>query len=294
MDSRRINFRNANGFPPTICIQLLKWCNLKCTFCRADSSPRETEELNLTSLVKILANLKSYGNWRISLTGGEPFYWKSLASLLKTINDLNFPFSITTNGFGSKQIFDTIPPNIWNNGTLYVSIDGTKDIHNKLRGENSYEKAIEFLLYVKPKVPRLHVNTVLFTHPKLWADELYLALTRVGISNWTIISPVQSGRWNNLIAVDKDFVSQYEYIKTIAANYGNITSTSFLNFSETENKIADVVFIDSNGMIKLPGYYHPSSEAKPKLGFIELTDPYAARKVFNAVNTFLLSEKYML
>src|SRR5665213_3257627 len=187
-DSKPIVYRNQHGFPPTICIQLLKWCNLKCANCRADSSPLEKEQLRLNPLQSLLSALAVFGDWRISLTGGEPFFWYRLPALLKTIKDLGFPFSITTNGFANIRVFDSIPAEVWNRGTLYVSVDGNRVMHDSFRARNSYENAFEFIKYCRNVVSTINVNTVLYSDPDLWLEELYIELVKAKIDNWTIIS----------------------------------------------------------------------------------------------------------
>lgn len=286
-----VSYRNQNGFPPTICIQLLNWCNLSCKSCRSNSSPYMKDYLSYETLEPILLKLKDFGLWRISLTGGEPFYWKEINQLLVLLYKLEFPFSITTNGFASKKFFDSIEQCVWDRCTLYVSIDGDKEIHNALRGRNSYENAISFLRYVRPKVKRLFVNTVLFTNPAIWAKNLYNELEQIGVDNWTIISPVKQGRWFENINASVSYKEQYNEIKSIVKSK---PTSSFLDFSKTDNVLTDIVFIDSNGSVRLPGYFDKSYSTKPLSRKIEIQEDEVVPKIIMSVNKFINSEKYIL
>jgi len=289
---QRIDFRNANGFPPTICIQLTNWCNLSCSYCRSNSSPHNKQKLNFEALRNLLFKLSEIGKWRVSLTGGEPFFYTDLKKLLNLIIELGFPFSITTNGYSTKNKFDTIRKSDWEAGTLCVSIDGSQEVHNLLRGKNSYENAVEFIKFVRPKVNRLFVNTVLFRHPKHWASELLVTLSQIGIDNWTIISPVKKGRWFTNLDIGESFLSQYQFIQNIAM--GSL-STSFLDFAKTDSMLTDIVFIDSDNTIRLPGYFNSSLKGiKPLSKVINMEDENAFDQVVNSVHEFIKSENYML
>src|SRR5690606_22628329 len=131
--------------------------------------------------------------------------------------------------------FEEIPSHYWELGTLYVSIDGTQKQHDAFRGHNSFMKAIKFLQIARARVKKLYVNTVLFSHPENWAHSLYTELSSLRVDNWTIIAPVRQGRWFKDICTVESFETQYKYILNIVEHYHSQTTTSFLNFSKTEN-----------------------------------------------------------
>lgn len=250
------------------------------------------DKLTFNSISSLLESLSQFGRWRISLTGGEPFYWKDIDRLLLFLYDLNFPFSITTNGFSSTRIFDKIPSYLWDGGTLYVSIDGDKTTHNNFRGERSFENAMLFLKHVRKGVRKLFVNTVLFTNPSIWAKSLYKELDNIGVDNWTIIAPVKQGRWLHDLDSSNPFIDQYNMIRSIAIGK---TTTSFLDFAKTDSLLTDIVFIDSDESVRLPGYFDATKyPLKPISSKININDPDAVHKITISVNAFLASEKYLL
>jgi len=291
----KIEFVNSNGFPPTICIQLLKWCNLKCAYCRAGSSPFEKERLSFAEVSELLIKLNTFGKWRISLTGGEPFYWPELTALLELIDELAFPFSVTTNAFASIEPLSLIPSRLWKNATLYVSIDGNRKTHDGIRGEGSFDKAIDFLRFARPVVPKLFVNTVLFTDPQLWAAELYELLNAANVNNWTIISPVKAGRWPQGAVQLADYRSGYNRINQIVNGFNGKTTTSFLDFAEAEGAYEDVVFINSDGKIRLPGFYQEESHSNnfPLVSEFSINDGDAALRIYESVYHFLSTQQFM-
>jgi MoaA/NifB/PqqE/SkfB family radical SAM enzyme len=84
------------------------------------------------------------------LEGGEPLLWKddnhNFNDLIKLANEYFYSVGITTNG--------TLPLNIPSD-IIWVSIDGLKETHNKLRGK-SFDKIIN--------------NIKNSTHPKIFAN----------------------------------------------------------------------------------------------------------------------------
>lgn len=295
MPKQTIQYKNINGFPPTICIQLLKWCNLKCINCRADSSPLEKEILQFQQLRTLLINLRSYGEWRISLTGGEPFFWPGLLDLLQLIADLRYPFSLTTNGYASKKPFDEIPANLWKNGTLYVSIDGDRETHDLQRSSGSFDKALSLMRHARAVVPKLYVNTVMFQNPSRWSKKLYEILDEYKVDNWTIISPVTAGRFAFDNAADSfcNYREWYDEITRIRLGLNGTMTTSFLDFASTENLKEGVVFINSNGEIRLPGFYQNNNEAL-RVKSIGLADSNAADTIAAAVGNLIENDYQIL
>lgn len=102
-------------------------CNLKCSFCIRGH--QDSEYIEVKALSDILKR-NDFSHYHLLLTGGEP----SLHPNLNEIIDLCQPFfksiSINTNGFNSLWIDNCQ----WNNIHVQISLDGTRDTHNKIRG----------------------------------------------------------------------------------------------------------------------------------------------------------------
>ncbi len=124
-------------------------CNLKCLHCpfwKINTQKIKTQKLNggqnldFSKVTQILNRLKKDGIKIIIFEGGEPLLWKDLKNN-KDINDvikyskkLFFITGVTTNGTIDLSNYD---PDIF-----FVSIDGLKDTHDKIRGK-SFDKILE-------------------------------------------------------------------------------------------------------------------------------------------------------
>ena len=122
-------------------------CNLECRTCYVWKR-KPINELSYEEIDRFF-KVNNFFNW-IDLTGGEIFLRKDLLEITKSIKSnvknlvmLHYP----TNGFLTNRIVETtekIASLDFNNLVLSVSIDGNKDIHNKIRNnENAFQKCIE-------------------------------------------------------------------------------------------------------------------------------------------------------
>lgn len=138
------------------------YCNLACPYCfqrdKADSigflSPSQVDlgiKIIKDSEEKIsLINNNQTTIPKISITGGEPLLrnrnnLKVLNYLIEKLYNLNWPYSITTNGTELSYFVQNHDPTK-NCRNIQVTIDGPKHIHNKRRyyrdGSGSFDKIV--------------------------------------------------------------------------------------------------------------------------------------------------------
>lgn len=133
---------------------ILQWhvtdlCNLSCKHCYqdgAESNPSLSELLDvLRQFYDLLAFLRNVSGTairgHINLTGGEPFLNSSFMDLLNIISSKSrLSYAILTNGtlidFGTAIRLKKLKP-----AYVQVSIEGTRETHDQIRGEGSFEKA---------------------------------------------------------------------------------------------------------------------------------------------------------
>ena len=151
-------------------------CNMHCDFCcYAAMDARNTSNITPASWGKIFKRAKSL--LHLTITGGEPFVRKDLFNIISEIIDSsNVPrVSIKTNGFYLKRIKECVPSLIkkYKNTeiTLSISLDGPKDIHDKVRNfKGAYDKVLETIeemkVYRKEKNFFLRLASVLTNENK--------------------------------------------------------------------------------------------------------------------------------
>ena len=124
-------------------------CNMHCDFCcHAAMDARNTGTVSPSNWGYAFKRAKSL--LHLTITGGEPFLRKDLTDIISEIIDNSgVPrVSIKSNGFYIKRIEQYIPTliNKYPNTefTLSISLDGPKDIHDKVRNfKGAYDKVLE-------------------------------------------------------------------------------------------------------------------------------------------------------
>lgn len=114
-------------------------CNLKCVHC--PYWKRTGYELDFGGVQKTLASLKDMGVKILIIEGGEPLLWrdgkKTIAHVIEDARKLFPSVCITTNG--------TLPFKELGLDRVWVSLDGTEKVHDKVRGKGVFAKVWENL-----------------------------------------------------------------------------------------------------------------------------------------------------
>lgn len=129
---------------------VLQWhithkCNLRCVHCYQEDYEKD---LNFEEIKKIFFDYLHYikeNNFKghINITGGEPFLHPDFFKVISLFEEHNISFGILTNGTLLKE-------DIVEKLSLYkklsfvqISLDGTKKMHDDIRGKGNFKKAIE-------------------------------------------------------------------------------------------------------------------------------------------------------
>lgn len=150
---------------------LLQWhiterCNLRCAHCYQEGY--SGEELAFNQLLGVFGQFKDLLNsWNedskrpvrghITVTGGEPFLREDFLDLLEVFSahKNQFSFAVLTNGshIDAKMARYLKGVGI---GFVQVSIEGSRETHDRIRGEGSFDKTVAAIKHlVKAKVRTL-------------------------------------------------------------------------------------------------------------------------------------------
>lgn len=163
--------------PLKITYEVTYKCNLRCKTCpwwREDVTQtnlnkiKERQELSTTEVKKAVDSIKKIGIRDFHLTGGEPFIRQDITEIINYIKKKGFHLRITNNG---TCITQEHIENLVNNNVdfLTFSLDGTKDIHDNIRGlPGTYDKVEKACLALakykkekRKKLPIVHINFTL-------------------------------------------------------------------------------------------------------------------------------------
>ncbi len=130
-------------------------CNMHCGFCvHAAMDARKTGRILPSDWGNAFKRAKSL--LHLTITGGEPFLRKDLTEIIsEIIENSGVPrVSIKSNGFYINRIKEYIPKLISRHKntefTLSISLDGPKEIHDKVRNfKGAYDKVLETVTIMK-------------------------------------------------------------------------------------------------------------------------------------------------
>lgn len=172
---------------PITCVwELTTKCNLRCGHCASSCNEQERqEELSEKEMLEVTRQIADMGLRWVSLTGGEVLLKKGWNHVVKCLTERNVRVHLITNGtLITEQIAEQMKEA--NLHMVSVSLDGTKEIHNAIRGEGSYEKTCRKLSYVKECGITLGCITSVMKENLSLLSEMKEELIRIGISQWQL------------------------------------------------------------------------------------------------------------
>ena len=170
-----------------VSMRITNLCNHRCAICaqwgrhgynfdRQNSQITETVSVETyQKMIDDIAHLKPH----IYITGGEPFLYKGLSPLVNYMKKKRLCVQIVTNGVLLGKCAEEIVENGWD--VLCVSIDGTREIHDKCRGlKGAYDtlfRGVERIQKLKserrsPKPYIITLTTISKTNASVLAESL--------------------------------------------------------------------------------------------------------------------------
>jgi sulfatase maturation enzyme AslB (radical SAM superfamily) len=240
--------------PETICVRILRKCNLTCTHCWASSSPHETEELDAHELMRFLGELRPFGLKHVSLSGGEPFLYRDLPQVVRACLELGLFVSVTTNGFMGTRFheggdFRDFPKDA--RLRVRVSIDGVKSSHDGVRGAGSHGRAIAATRAIKSWQGWVGVNTVVLPSVYGCLDALVRELHNLEVNEWALMAPLPKGRYRGS---GIDAVSVQRAVMSAQASAARIGFRGRVRFWDFHIREHGHLVLESDGRILMPGF----------------------------------------
>lgn len=135
-----VAYHVGGRIPPVLAgYKITHRCNLKCRPC--PYWRRSGPEQNFDGVKGTLTRLREMGVRILILEGGEPLLWrdgdKSLRDVIRFARTLFPSVCVTTNG--------TLPWGHLETDRVWVSLDGTRSVHDALRGQPIFETIVENL-----------------------------------------------------------------------------------------------------------------------------------------------------
>ncbi len=207
-------------------------CNLNCVYCNVNDLYKDT--LNIEHIKDIITTLKELNFKEIHLIGGEPFLRKDILEILKFIKEKDMLVIVHTNAFYYKKLTDEILCYI---DIFHSCLNGSKEIHNKIRGKKTFENLMESLNIINKynlkndKQIKIYLDTIL-TDLNSNIENINFILEFVKNNNYKV--NFQKVFDHKLVNVDNGYLQNNVNDKNMIFNYllSVYDDTIFLNSLE--------------------------------------------------------------
>ena len=154
---------NHFSFADIAYIEITRACNLKCKHCLNNSGAKMPNQLTKSELLTLISKLAESGIQEIRFTGGEPLVHPDIYKFIERATSLGLYTSIGTNGtLITKKVAKELKKAGLNKAI--VSIDGTEETHDSIRGTGNYRKTIDGIKNLKNNEIEVRVNAVVMKH----------------------------------------------------------------------------------------------------------------------------------
>jgi radical SAM protein with 4Fe4S-binding SPASM domain len=178
----------------TAALELTLACPCRCLACGSNAGSPRTGELTFDEMIALVRDLAALGCRRLTFSGGEPLMRPDWPEIAAAANESGIAPDMITSGIGLDA---ACAAKIRHAGliSVTVSVDGTKEIHDRLRGvEGGYEQALDALRFLDEAGVRAGVTTQVnaWTLPVL--DTLAAEIQQAGAIGWQLQLTMPSGR----------------------------------------------------------------------------------------------------
>lgn len=183
-------------------------CNLRCKHCffaeeqyRYDS----TNDLSTQQALDLIDEFEEMNVYHVSLTGGEPLLRKDIFEIIKKLKSKNIIVYIQTNGTLineeiSKKLSEILIPGV---DIVQISLDGfNKETHEKIRGENTYDLAIQGIKNLITKNITTYSNCTVTSQNVKEIPDLYKMAQKLGIKNLYVTGFLSCGKSQDYLISD--------------------------------------------------------------------------------------------
>lgn len=163
-------------------------CNYHCDFCiRSNVSATLKGNMDYITFCKVAEKIHcAHTEATITLTGGEPTLHPDFKSIVDKSSQTFKRVCLTSNGSFDKEIALFLKKYMRKNLFVQISLDGTKEYHNKNRGTNAFEKAVFNIDLFSDVWTHVAISTTIGRNGLEEAKKLALHLNNLHFHHWKV------------------------------------------------------------------------------------------------------------
>nr|CCE70410.1 TPA: heme biosynthesis protein related [Pyrococcus abyssi GE5] len=202
---------NPKFFPPgAIAVEITHRCNLKCEHCYVGTR-NNPATLSLEVIKKLIHDMEKLGCYQLAIGGGEPTLHPNFEKILEIIHKSKIFAHIVTNGTTNlSEYLEKYANKKKRSFEVTISIDGPKEIHEKVRKSVKFEEIINNIKKLAELGWKPQIQTTVSLKTYKYIPKLLKELKDLPISAWAVKMeyPVGNARSHANI-----FPSSTEFVK---------------------------------------------------------------------------------
>lgn len=210
-------------------------CNYKCKYCIFNSGICNDTELTYEDIKKVIDALKAKNFKYLKITGGEPFIRKDIIDILKYASDKDMVVDISTNASLINKSMIKYLKDI-NLDMIHVSLDGSnKEMHEIVRGINTYEKTIRGIKLLKETNKYIRIGTVIFKDNEDYLEDIVKLCISLNVNEviFSVMQPVGRMLDDNTMVTTKSLTDLTKIVEDLTLKYPEIV----INYNWNPNKV---------------------------------------------------------
>jgi Y-X(10)_GDL-associated radical SAM protein len=193
--TRYLSSRDRSSFVPVHAVwEITLACDLKCDHCGSRAGKRRPEELTTEESLELVRQMARLGTREITLIGGEAYLRRDWLEIIREIRAQGMDCTMQSGGLNltEQRIKAAVDAGLQGLG---VSIDGLREVHDKLRGvKGSFDAAFKALHLIRKHGLTASVNTQITSLVIRQLRELMELFIDAGASGWQVQLTVAMGR----------------------------------------------------------------------------------------------------
>ena len=193
--TRYLSSRDRSAFTPVHAVwEITLACDLKCDHCGSRAGKRRPDELTTEECLDLVRQLARMGTREVTLIGGEAYLRRDWLEIIREVRDQGMDCTMQSGGLNltEERIKAAVNAGLQ---ALGISIDGLRDVHDRLRGvKGSFDAAFNALQSIRKFGITSSVNTQITSLVIPQLRELMNLFIAAGAKNWQVQLTVAMGR----------------------------------------------------------------------------------------------------
>ena len=193
--TRYLSSRDRSSYVPVHAVwEITLACDLKCHHCGSRAGKRRADELTTEECLDLVRQLARMGTREVTLIGGEAYLRRDWLEIIREVRDCGMDCTMQSGGLNltEDRIKAAVDAGLQGLG---ISIDGLREVHDRVRGvKGSFDAAFKALHAIRKCGIDSSVNTQITSLVIPQLRELMNLFIDAGATNWQVQLTVAMGR----------------------------------------------------------------------------------------------------